>query len=1827
MNIKLWTHQHHRYRIPLWGLCLLLGVAVLLMPDPVMAALEASVQPLFGQQESVAGVDEADGVDEAPTVSTNCGLIREIPRAECEVLVDIYNSAGGRDWNESSNYRWFGDYTPCDWHSIDCSNGHITSLTFGGHLNGTLPSSIGDLRYLTNLSLHNNRSFTGNIPPEIGNLSRLTSLTIKSNSELRGGIPPELGNLSNLTKLIVSANYSLGGNIPPELGNLTNLTELEMYANGLSGNIPTELGSLTRLKHLELQGNQLSGSIPASLGNLVGLTELQLGNNRLTGELPSELGALRNIQHFTVNMNSLNGSIPTSYSNLNKITTFRFDKTGICESQNSSVRDWLEGLNQTHQTNRQCSIDDVCISVTDIALTECRAMESLYKSTSGADWNNNTGWFQNETSCTWFGVSCSDGHISKLELSSNELLGIIPPEIANLPSLTHLDLSNNQIVGSIPPEIGNLTNLQVLYLFNNSSLGGILPPEMGSLGALRTLYLDNTRIAGTIPTTVGNLSNLEYLNIRNNWIRGALPNELNQLSNLKLFFFNGTDICEPQETSFQTWLSGVGSVNGTGVACSEETLVTSACKSVTTIPISECMALESLYDSANGPSWTNRTNWLQNSDPCVWHGVTCESGHVKELRLEANNLIGSISPELGDLPQLTALVLNDNQINGRIPPELGNLENLDHLRLHNNTISGYIPQELGLLAKLETLIIHDNRLHSSLPAELGNLSALRIMNLSNNELSGSIPTTLGNLMNLNLLSLSHNQFSGSIPSTLGNLSQLQDLGLRNNQLNGSVPRTLGQLANLLHLSLDNNQLAGYIHPDLGNLFQLTHLWLNDNLLSSTLPMTFINLTNLSVFDFHNTSLKEIDDTAFQTWLNGVDTVNSTGEKDEEEVIPDECSDISEISPAECRALNAFYHITGGDGWTANTGWFQTNTPCSWHGITCSGGSVTELRLNNNNLAGGLPYIVSHLAALTVLDLSNNLLSGEIPAELGGLANLRHLDLQNNSLSGSLPISLYNLNLETLGYQATDICEPAANEFVTWIAGIANLNRSNIPCQLDMLTLEKTASTHIADLGDTVDFEIVVTAALSASLQLTDTLPYGLSDIRNLGEGLVYDAEQHQLTYGGDISAAQPLVLTYQSTVDPMLATGSILHNAVIAKALGTEVEDATTVVVPVNEANQTLMLVYAVGDNELSDEVFEMLNRIEAAANNPHVVTLVLVDGAKADDTYLYYPEYDTDPSCPSAMNMTCDGRYTLGKNLTKWTDNTANPYSLSQFIKTGIHAYPNADRIMLSLIGHGAGWAPNTKYAQPPIVDIQPDELGGLLQDHHPKPRSISTRSLGKAFQWAYQSTGKMIDLVYFDACSMGMWEVAYEVSPYVRYQMFSANTAWATFPYDQHVNAIDGERSVIEIGKAWIQNEVNILEGTYPFTFAMVESSQLEAIQSALKNVSDALIQALYGDVTTTRSKLRAAFDATERFESNYDGYINEYDNYGDLSSFAVALAQQFPDLSSQTDQLQNAIGNAVILQKHGSGRPWVYFREPPYPPNSVWNWNQIGGIGLYLPFNQDHDEWRRTFYTGSHVKAAQTGTWDELIAAFWDGLDTAAHRASRASTTGVTGATGATATAPPVCPPACDGMGAPLSLMPTLTMPEQVQTMYPQSMTLPIELEPYGNALTEGAFTLQFDNACLAIDPAQVVFIGATGTASLTSANQLSLTGIQSSISSTLHEGQLVTIPVTPICTPQAGTSITTAVTITSVTFVDEQSETLPGADVNSVITIHNESTEGDINGDEAVNIFDLQILINMIAHNTPEDPGLYPLDQWQRAELNGDGAWNIFDLQMLINLITQ
>lgn len=106
------------------------------------------------------------------------------------------------------------------------------------------------------------------------------------------------------------------------------------------------------------------------------------------------------------------------------------------------------------------------------------------------------------------------------------------------------------------------------------------------------------------------------------------------------------------------------------------------------------------------------------------------------------------------------------------------------------------------------------------------------------------------------------------------------------------------------------------------------------------------------------------------------------------------------------ALMEIYTATGGDNWTVKTGWGgAAGTECSWFGITCTNGMVTQLHLPDNNLSGTLPEALSVLNRVSSLDLSENALSGSLPVSLGYMDELRYLNLFSNQFSGLLPASL------------------------------------------------------------------------------------------------------------------------------------------------------------------------------------------------------------------------------------------------------------------------------------------------------------------------------------------------------------------------------------------------------------------------------------------------------------------------------------------------------------------------------------------------------------------------------------------------------------------------------------------------------------------------------------------------------------------------------------------------------------------------------------------------------------------------------------------------------
>jgi len=246
----------------------------------------------------------------------------------------------------------------------------------------------------------------------------------------------------------------------------------------------------------------------------------------------------------------------------------------------------------------------------------------------------------------------------------------------------------------------------------------------------------------------------------------------------------------------------------------------------------DSLALVDLYNSTNGPGWTNKTNWLQpGTSVATWYGVTVSSNRVTQLNLSDNQVIGTLPSTIAVLTELTTLHIRGNQIaglSGPIPFAIGYLTKLVSVDLARNFLTGPFPTSFANLTLLQNLALDANSFGGPIPPEIFSLTSLTNLSMSACQFTGSISPQIGNLTNLVTLNFIANQLSGPIPDQIGSLTNLQQLYLNSNQLTGSIPAAIGNL-NLSYAWFDHNSLAGTVPSFSGSTGPL-NLRLQNNLL-------------------------------------------------------------------------------------------------------------------------------------------------------------------------------------------------------------------------------------------------------------------------------------------------------------------------------------------------------------------------------------------------------------------------------------------------------------------------------------------------------------------------------------------------------------------------------------------------------------------------------------------------------------------------------------------------------------------------------------------------------------------------------------------------------------------------------------------------------------------------------------------------------------------------------------------------------------------------------------------------------------------------------------
>ncbi|KAJ6768872.1 LEUCINE-RICH REPEAT RECEPTOR PROTEIN KINASE EMS1 [Salix koriyanagi] len=523
-----------------------------------------------------------------------------------------------------------------------------------------------------------------------------------------------------------------------------------------------------------------------------------------------------------------------------------------------------------------------------------------------------SGWQINRSPCIWYGVSCTLGRVTHLDLTGSSLAGFISfdplssldmlsvlnlssnPFTVNSTSLLHLpyalqqlQLSSTGLEGPVPESFfsknpnlvyailshNNLSSLpddlllnadkvQVLDLSYNNFTGSISGLKVeNSCNSLSQLDLSGNFLMDSIPPSLSNCTNLRTLNLSFNMITGEIPRSLGELGSLQRLDLSHNHI--------SGWIP-----SELGNACNSLLELKLSYNNISgPIPVSfsPCSWLQTLDLSNNNLSGPFPDSILQNLGSLerllsnrfsgtIPPDICPGAASLEELRLPDNHIEGAIPAQLSQCPKLKTLDFSINFLNGSIPAELGNLENLEQLIAWYNDLEGKIPPELGKCKNLKDLILNNNNLSGIIPVELFGCSNLEWISLTSNQFTGKIPREFGLLSRLAVLQLANNSLSGEIPTELGNCSSLVWLDLNSNKLTGEIPPRLGRQLGAKALSgiLSGNTLVfvrnvGNSCKGVGGLLEFAGIKA-ERLLLGQIPDSFSNLSFLVQIDLSNNEL-------------------------------------------------------------------------------------------------------------------------------------------------------------------------------------------------------------------------------------------------------------------------------------------------------------------------------------------------------------------------------------------------------------------------------------------------------------------------------------------------------------------------------------------------------------------------------------------------------------------------------------------------------------------------------------------------------------------------------------------------------------------------------------------------------------------------------------------------------------------------------------------------------------------------------------------------------------------------------------------------------------
>jgi len=372
------------------------------------------------------------------------------------------------------------------------------------------------------------------------------------------------------------------------------------------------------------------------------------------------------------------------------------------------------------------------------------------------------------------------------------------------------------------------------------------------------------------------------------------------------------------------------------------------------------------------------------------------------------------------------------------------------------------------------------------------------------------------------------------------------------------------------------------------------------------------------------------------------------------------------------------------------------------------------------------------------------------------------------------------------------------------------------------------------------------------------------------------------------------------------------------------------------------VMVFINGDNNLEGAGIKDINEMEKIGSTDQVNIVVQYDripgydSTNGDwkDTKIFYVEKDDDFSKISSPVVKELGEVDMGDYK-----------EAIKFFDFAVDKYP-AQRYLFVYWNHGMGWEKDN-IGDRLVKGVSYDDSSGT---------HIDSPGMKKVAQAMYSKLGRKMDVVAFDACLMGMAEVAMQQSNYVNYMIASEETEPGDgWPYDLVLEPLvkNPQMKTVDFTKITVKAYMESYKGQSSWwgpTEVTQASLDLSKIDKLAESV-DELATYVYKGLEKEKNSLDHAINYSQKYELSY---------CKDLYNFAERMKAITKDekLKLRCDKVMKTVKDAVVISMYQGDRM-----------------KDSHGIAVYAP---KKNEWKKHYINTEFAKAT---AWDEMLLKGYD------------------------------------------------------------------------------------------------------------------------------------------------------------------------------------------------------------------------------------------------------